>query len=185
MLSLPIKKDRPFILSMDLPWVEISNAVHTVEQMNITLPSSKSILIAGAVGIPLAVLLHDTSDRWLPTSFKIPILSFFQRKWAQDPQEKKTHLRIFRNALIFGWIVCALQEGDPKFQPLDYVIERVSSTTARKSLSRDISEARKAAFGATHQVVGESALDEANARQQRDAALRRRHSQELRRPSKE
>lgn len=170
---------------MDLPWVEASNVVHTVEQMNITLPSSRSVLIAGAVGIPLAVLLHDTADHWMPTSFKIPLVSFFQRKWAQDPQEKKSHLRIFRNALIFGWIVCALQEGDPKFQPLDYVIERVSSTTARKSLSKDIADSRKAAFGATHQVIGESALDEANARQQRDAALRRRHSQELRRPSKE
>lgn len=170
---------------MDLPWVEVSNAVHTIEQMNFTLPSSKSVLIAGAVGVPIAVLLHDTAHYWLPTSFKIPIVSFFQRKWAQDPQEKKSHLRILRNALVFGWLICALQEGDPKFQPLDYVVERISSSTARKSMSKEISDARQAAFAATHQVIGESALDEANARQQRDAALRRRHSQELRRPSKE
>lgn len=158
----------------------ISHAIHSMEQMNIQLPTSKSMLIAGAVGIPLAVLLHDTADLWLPTSFNIPVLSWFQRKWIQDPDEKKSHLRIFRNAVIFGWIVCALSEGEPKFQPVDYVADRVLSSSARRSLTNDILESRKIALQATHAVFGEAAFDEANARQQRDAALRRRYSQEVR-----
>lgn len=169
---------------MDLPWLDISNTLHSVEEMKISLPSSKSVLLAGAIGIPLAVLLHDTSNLWMPTSFSIPIVSWFQRQWNQDPQQKKNHLRVLRNSLIFSWIVCALQEGDPKFLPLDYVGERVSNSTARKSITQDILQSRHAAFGATHQLIGEAALDEANARQQRDAALRRRHSQELRRAAK-
>jgi hypothetical protein len=168
-------------MQLDLPWLTISDTLHSVEEMNLSLPSSKSVLVAGVIGIPIAVLLHDTAEFWMPSKINIPILSWFQRKWCQDPQQKKTHLRVFRNALIFGWIVCALQEGDPKFQPMDYIVERLSSTTARKSMTQEILTSRHAAFGATHQVVGESALDEANARQQRDAALRRRHSQETRR----
>lgn len=166
---------------MELPWLSLNNALFSVEEMSITLPSSKTVLLAGAIGIPIAVLLHDTSDYWMPSNFSIPVLSYFQRKWTQDPQQKKSHLRILRNSLIFGWIVCALQEGDPKFQPLDYVAERLQSTSARKSMTNDILTSRHAAFGATHQLIGEAALDEANARQQRDAALRRRQSSESRR----
>lgn len=169
---------------MDLPWLEISNNLHALEEVKIPLPTSKSVLMATAIGIPIAVLLHDTSDYWLPAKFNIPILSWFQRKWTQDRQNKRSHLRILRNALMFAWMVCAIQEGEPKFLPIDYIAERLTNNTARKSITNDIMQSRRAAFGATHQVIGEAAIDEANARQQRDAALRRRHSQEIRRASK-
>ena len=159
-------------------WLALNNLVHSAEQMRVPFPSSKAVMWATIIGIPVAVLLHETSDSWLPESTNIPILAWFLRQWAVDGQAKKTHLRIFRNLAVFTWIVAIMAEKTPMYSPIDYVAGRVLSTNARKSLTEDIYAARRASFGSVPEVLSEEVFDEAVSRQQRDAALRRRQAKE-------
>ena len=164
---------------MEIPWLTLNNAIHAAEEFRFPFVSSKAVAYVGVVGIPIVVLLHDTSDSWLPRTRQIPILSWFLRKWREG--QKEMHLRIFRNVLLFAWVVCAMQEENPKFSPSDYVSDRIMSTNARKQLSNSLMESRHAAFGAADEVMGAEAFDEKKSGEQKDAAIRRRHIQENRR----
>jgi len=68
-----------------MDYVSLSSLVHAVEQFQLSLPTANKVLIGAAAAIPVAILLHDTSDLWLPTRTNIPILSFFVRRWRTDP----------------------------------------------------------------------------------------------------
>ncbi|ORC92032.1 uncharacterized protein TM35_000042460 [Trypanosoma theileri] len=159
---------------MDSVALSVSSFVHRAEALNVPLLRSKTVVLAVAMGIPVAVLLHDTSNYWMPTTWQIPIVSWFCRKWRQNPEEKRAHLTLARNAIIFIFVALALNEGTYYQTPVDYVADRVTSSTARKSLNEHIRGSRQAAFAAAGDLVGEEGLNEANVRQQRDTALRRR-----------
>ncbi|KAH9601385.1 hypothetical protein LSM04_000997 [Trypanosoma melophagium] len=160
---------------MDSVALSVSSLVHRAEALNVPLFRSKTVALTVAMGIPIAVLLHDTSNYWMPTTWQIPIISWFCRKWRQNPEEKRAHLTLARNAIIFLFVAMALGEGTYYQTPVDYVADRVTSTTARKSFNDHIYKSRQAAFGAATDLVGEEGFNEANVRQQRDTALRRRY----------
>lgn len=163
-------------------WLELSNIIHNLEEAKVPLPSSKAFLTATLIGIPVSVLLHDTSKYWLPKKKlgRIPIVSWFARKWSEDPEAKYTHLRILRNCIVFGWFACVMGEKEYRELPIDYVADRVSSTSARRVVNSEIMKSRQEVFSAAGQVVGQEAFDGAKAAQQRDAALRRRHTHDSR-----
>ena len=165
-------------MSMEVDWLALNSVIHMAEELKIPFPSSKTIMIAGIVGVPIAVFLHDTADRWLPHSLQIPVLSWFQRRWRKDPQNKPGDVATFRNLLIFAWIVAALGERTPKFSPLDYVADRLCNSTTRKLITSEIQKKRGGSFGAARDVMEASAYDDTKTQQLRDAALRRRHIQQ-------
>eukprot|EP00758_Cryptobia_borreli_P003979 Tbor_TRINITY_DN4100_c0_g1::TRINITY_DN4100_c0_g1_i3::g.26482::m.26482 len=156
-------------------WFAASNVIHNMEEMRFSFPSSKAILIATALGIPVAVLLHETTSSWMSYASTIPGFSWIAAKWRKDGDG-----RVLRNAILFAWVVGLMYDSDPKETPLDYVSDRITSTNARRTLNKEIKNARKEAFGATHEVINEEAFDFAKSSQLRDAALRRRHAQESR-----
>lgn len=165
---------------MDFSWMGISHAVHQLEEIQIPMPSSKAVLVGTAVGIPLAVLLHETADSWMPVRTNIPVLSWFMRKWRSDARAKPTHLRIFRNLAIFAWFTAVLYESDVRMAPIEYVSDRVTSSNARRTMTDEIRKSRATAFASANEVIGETAFDVAKSSQQRDAALRRRNAHESR-----
>lgn len=161
-----------------MDYLSLNSLIHSIEEVSIPIPSPKAVLWAGLLGIPVAVILHDTSDSWFPQSRQIPVLSWFVRKWRRDPETKALHLRVFRNALLFAGIVAVLHSENARSIPLHYVSDRVGSINARNDVTRDIVANRNAAFAAANECLGEEAYDGAKSRQQRDTALRRRHIQE-------
>ncbi|EAN99812.1 Present in the outer mitochondrial membrane proteome 6 [Trypanosoma cruzi] len=165
---------------MDTVVLTVSSLVHQAETFTFPVVRSKSLAVTVAVGIPVAVLLHDTADRWLPKKWEIPIISWFRRKWRQDPETKVVHLALARNAVLFFFVAMALSESPYYQTPVDYVSDRVSSSSARRALDEEIKTSRRVAFGAANDVVGEEGLNEAGVRQQRDTALRRRFVHEIR-----
>nr|CCC93013.1 unnamed protein product [Trypanosoma congolense IL3000] len=165
---------------MDTLALSVSSAVHCAENFSLPLIRSRSVVTAVALGIPVAVLLHDTAHYWLPASFELPIISWFRRKWRKNPEEKVAYLLLARNAIIFFYLAMVLGEGVPYHTPMDYVSDRVSCSTARKTLNERIQKGRHSAFSAAEEVVGEEGLNDASARQQRDTALRRRFFHETR-----
>ncbi len=172
-----MEKQKHRKMSFDLPWLSFHNVIHTIEEFKLPLPSSRTVAFAGLAAVPIAVLLHDTSDLWLPKTVNLPILSFFTRRWKKDEENKALDLALFRNGLLFLWVCAIIREGEPKHAPLDYVMDRLSNSSARKILTHDIMQSRKAAFGgATQFAMG--VTDPEKAIQLRDAALRRRQVQE-------
>ncbi|KEG13661.1 hypothetical protein DQ04_00861030 [Trypanosoma grayi] len=159
---------------MDSVALGVSSLVHQAEALNIPVVRSRSVALAVAVGIPIAVLLHDTAGHWMPTKWQIPIVSWFRRKWRQNPEEKSTHLTLARNAVMFFFVAMALSESTFYQTPMDYVADRVSSAPSTRAFNDRIYKARRNAFSAATDTVGEEGLNEANVRQQRDTALRRR-----------
>src|SRR4051812_30037811 len=119
-------------------YLEINNLIHTVEQWKMPFPTSRAVIVAGVVGVPIAVLLHDTAHLWLPRTFSIPIVSFFQRRWRKDEKNKQTDLSLLRNFLIFFWIAATVNEPIPKYSPLDFIADRLGNTTARRQMTHEI-----------------------------------------------
>ena len=166
-------------MSASIPWLSLHNVIHSIEEFRLPIPASRSVLYAGVAAIPVAVLLHDTSDFWMPLTVNIPVVSYFTRRWKKDSDNKELDLVTFRNALIFAWVVAAVSEPEPKAAPMDYVVDRLSNSTTRRILTSDINKARTAAFSAaTAFTMGTQ--DPEKAIQLRDAALRRRQVQEER-----
>ncbi|RNF25911.1 uncharacterized protein Tco025E_01915 [Trypanosoma conorhini] len=159
---------------MDTVALTVSSLVHQAETLNLPVIRSKSLALTIAAGIPIVVLLHDTSDWWLPKNWEVPVVSWFRRRWRQDPESKVAHLTLARNAVLFFFVAMALSETPYYQTTVDYVADRVSSTTARKSFDEHIKASRRTAFGAASDVVGEEGYSDASVRQQRDTALRRR-----------
>lgn len=163
----------------DLPWVLMHNVVHAIEEFRPSLPASRTVLIGGALAIPVALLLHDTSDSWMPKTMNIPVLSFFARRWRGDHKEKSLDLTTFRNGLIFIAIAAVMAENEQPVGSMDYVADRLTNSTTRRAINSDMMEARRASFGAATQIAIATS-DDGNAVQVRDAALRRRHLRETR-----
>ncbi|PWU83087.1 Present in the outer mitochondrial membrane proteome 6 [Trypanosoma cruzi] len=128
---------------MDTVVLTVSSLVHQAETFTFPVVRSKSLAVTVAVGIPVAVLLHDTADRWLPKTWEIPIISWFRRKWRQDPETKVVHLALARNAVLFFFVAMALSESPYYQTPVDYVSDRVSSSSARKALDGEIRTSRR------------------------------------------
>lgn len=164
-----------------VPWLQISSAIHNFEEMRLPVPSFSKFMMATAIGVPVAVLVHDTSSFWMPVNRNIPVVSWFLRKWRSDTSEdssKARHLRIFRNLVLFGALISLMYDSEPKDTPYRYVSDRVTSSNARRTMGQDILKGRKEAFAAANKIMNEDAYDPAKCDQQRDAALRRRHVQE-------
>ena len=149
--------------------------------MRLPVPSFSKFLAATAIGVPVAVLVHDTSSVWMPVNRNLPVVAWFLRKWRGDMSDdsaKARHLRIFRNVILFGALISLMYDSEPKDVPYRYVSDRLTSSNARRTFTDDIQKSRKEAFGAANKVMNEDAYDPAKCAQQRDAALRRRHVQE-------
>ncbi|CCD19060.1 hypothetical protein ERJ75_001738200 [Trypanosoma vivax] len=165
---------------MDNLALSVSSIVHRLENFSVPLLRSRTCALAVALGIPVAVFLHDTANYWMPTTWQVPILSWFRRRWLRNPEEKYADAMLARNVIIFLFVAMAVAEGTHYQAPVDYVSDRVCSTPARKALTECVLEKRRNAFAAAGEVIGEEGLNEANARQQRDTALHRRFLQESR-----
>jgi hypothetical protein len=155
----------------------LSNAIHGLEEAKLPMPSSKAVLVAGAVAVPVCVVLNELAEYWVPKKVQIPVFSYFQRRWYQSPNNKASDLVMFRSAAVFLWIACTLNEENPKFAPLDYVSDRLVNTQSRKQMDRSIHEHRSNAFVAANEALTAAAFDEAKAATLRDAAIHRRSVQ--------
>lgn len=164
---------------MDLNGItlSLSNGLHRLEGMSIPWPSATKVLVFGAVSIPVAVFLNDTSDYWLPKTVELPVIGWFARRWKKNPESKMSDLSIARNFLLFMWMAASMHEAPPMHSPLDYVLNRLTNTTTRRGLTHTIVKNRTEAFAAAGDVLGPAALDEAKVKQQFASAVRRRQSQ--------
>ncbi|KPI86493.1 hypothetical protein ABL78_4433 [Leptomonas seymouri] len=162
---------------MDQFAVAVSSAVNRIEELRLPVVPYNTYIKAVCIGIPVAVLVHDTADYWMPTKVRIPILSWFLRSWRKDPDTKTAHLRVIRNLFLFAFFVVLRTDNaaNEESQPSDYVSQRLSSATGQRALNQEISKSRRNAFNAATMVLGEEEMNMEAVQQQRDAVLRRRH----------
>ncbi|KAK7200859.1 hypothetical protein NESM_000144500 [Novymonas esmeraldas] len=162
---------------MDQLAVSVSSLVHHVEGLRLPVVPYNTYIKAVCIGIPLAVLAHDTADYWMPTKVHVPVLSWFMRRWRQDPEQKHAHLRVVRNLVLFTFLIVLRMDNtaNAEVDPSDYVSHRVTSATAQRTVNQEIYKSRRAAFNAASAVVGEEEMNMEGVQQQRDAALRRRY----------
>lgn len=160
----------------------VSSAATHIEELRLPYVRFSVFLKALAVGVPFTVLLHETSSTWMPSSFNVPVVSWFQRRWRTDPQKQLADLQVFRNIVLFAGVVILFMNDTTSAaaMPSDYLERRLVNTSAVKAMNDDIYSARNAAFEAAGSVLGEEELNVTSALQQRDAALRRRYLRENR-----
>ena len=161
-------------------YLGLTNVLHALEEIPIKVPAPGITLKAIAIGIPVVVLIHDLSDLWMPKKFSMPILTFFRRRWVNDPNNKAVDLMTFRNLAIFFAIASIMHGGIPRNAPIDYLADRLTSTSARRSIDREIADQRTSSLEAGNRVMSAHAFDETKARLIREAALHRRHINESR-----
>lgn len=159
-------------------YISLSGVIHTLEETPITLPSGSTVLKCVVVGIPLAVLAHELSDWWVPKKVRVPILSFFRRRWVADVNNKAVDLMTFRNLALFIGIASVMHDVIPKVVPLDYLSDRFTSSAARRNVDKIITERRTNALAAGNQVIAAHAFDDAKTSSLRDDAIHRRAQQE-------
>ncbi|CCW61381.1 unnamed protein product [Phytomonas sp. EM1] len=162
---------------MDQLAITVSSFAHNLENLRLPVIPYNTYIKAVGVGIPIAVFLHSTADYWIPERFNIPIITWFRRRWRQDPDVKHTHLRIIRNLLLFIFFVVLRMDSvaNDEVQPSDYVEQRLVSATAQRNLNEEIFKARQTAFSAADELLGEVEMNIAGVQQQRDAVMRRRY----------
>ncbi|CBZ30980.1 conserved hypothetical protein [Leishmania mexicana MHOM/GT/2001/U1103] len=162
---------------MDQIAVSVSAVVHRMEELRLPVVPYSTYIKAVCIGIPLAVLVHDTAEYWLPTKVRIPVLSWFVRKWRQNPEAKHVHLRVIRNLVLFAFFVVLRMDSaaNEEAEPSDYVSQRLTSASGQRAVNQEIYKSRRAAFNAATAVLGEEEMNIEGVQQQRDAVLRRRH----------
>lgn len=163
--------------ALDRLAVTVSSFVHDVEDLRLPVIPYGTYVKGLVIGIPVAVLLHDTAEHWLPTKFRIPIISYFRRRWRESAATKESDLHVIRDLIIFTFfIVLRMDSGaNEEAQPSDYVEQRLTSAAGHRAMNSDIYKARRAAFNAADEVIGEEEMNMAGVQQQRDAVLRRRY----------
>ncbi|CAJ1035327.1 hypothetical protein, conserved [Leishmania lindenbergi] len=161
---------------MDQLAVSVSSLVHCIEELRLPVVPYGTYIKAVCIGIPLAVLAHDTAEYWLPTKARIPVLSWFVRKWRQNPETKHVHLRVIRNLVLFAFFVVLRMDGaaNEEAEPSDYVSQRLTSASGQRAVNQEIYKSRQVAFNAATAVLGEEEMNIEGVQQQRDAVLRRR-----------
>ncbi|AYU83234.1 conserved hypothetical protein [Leishmania infantum JPCM5] len=161
---------------MDQIAVSVSALVHRMEELRLPVVPYSTYIKAVCIGIPLAVLVHDTAEYWLPTKVRIPVLSWFARKWRRNPEAKHVHLRVIRNLVLFAFFVVLRMDGtaNEEAEPSDYVSQRLTSASGQRAVNQEIYKSRRAAFNAATAVLGEEEMNMEGVQQQRDAVLRRR-----------
>eukprot|EP00760_Papus_ankaliazontas_P039758 PhM_4_TR9773/c0_g1_i1/m.99569 len=164
-------------------WLSIHQVVHAAEEFRLPLPTSRTILMCGAAAVPIAVLLHDTCESWMPKG--LPIIRWFRRQWAQDPKKKPLHLTLLRNVVIFLWAAAMLHDNPDHSRRVafDFVADRISSEAARKKLTTDITNSRRAAFETAQEVVETAGMNDTKVNHQMEAEIRRRYARENKRRS--
>ncbi|KAG5492313.1 hypothetical protein GH5_01230 [Leishmania sp. Ghana 2012 LV757] len=162
---------------MDHIAVSVSSLVNRIEELHLPVVPYSMYIKSVCIGIPLAVLAHDTAEHWLPTKFRIPVLSWFVRRWRQDPEAKRVHLRVIRNLILFAFFVVLRMDGaaNEEAEPSDYVSQRLTSASGQRAVNQEIYKSRRAAFNAATAVLGDEEMNMEGVQQQRDAVLRRRH----------
>lgn len=153
----------------------VCSVVSHLEDIRLPHTRFRSFVTAACVGIPLVVLLHDASHLWGSLSTKIPIISWFQRRW-KDRTLVLTDLQTARNMLLFSLVVILFMNSDNAApdMPADYLERRLTNTNAVQSVNNQLYSARSAAFNAAGSVLQEEEMNASGTQQQRDAALRRR-----------
>lgn len=161
---------------MDQFAVAVSAAVNRMEELRLPVVPYGTYFKAVCIGVPIAVLAHDTAAYWLPTKVRIPIVSWFMRRWRLDPEAKHEHIRAIRNLFLFAFAVVVFMDdaGGVKL-PCDYVSQRLTSQSGQRAVNQEIYKARRNAFNVASTVMGEEEMNSEGVQQQRDAALRRRH----------
>lgn len=135
----------------------------------------RGFLQAVGIGVPLAVLAIDLSSVLAPLSVKIPILSWFQRRWRSS-ELLQSDIQTARNIFIFLLVVVLSMNSEVSApdMPADYLERRLTNTNAVRAANSKLYSARSTAFEAAGSVVQEEEVNVTGAQQQRDAALRRR-----------
>ena len=110
----------------------------------------------------------------IPTLVHLPIISYLNTRW-KNRSMKMLDITTARNALIFLWIVAMSHDTDCKISVIDYVSDRLTNSSTRKNINREIQNDRRTAYASTFSLLG-TALDTQTPSQLRDATLQRRNS---------
>lgn len=153
----------------------VLSVVAHLEDLRLPHIRFKGFAQAVCIGIPLAVLLRDASSLWMPSSFQLPIVSWFKRRWTSD-ESLISDLQTARNILIFFIVVVLSMNSDVAAvdMPADYLERRLINSNAVRAVNNQIYNARSTALETAGSVVQEEEVNTTGAQQQRDAALRRR-----------
>jgi hypothetical protein len=161
-------------------YLALSSLIHAAEETGITLPTPVTAGKIVIIGLPIVVLVHELTEWWMPKKVRIPIITWFRRRWVADSTNKGTDLMTFRNLTLFFGIAAIIHSAIPKSAPIDYLSDRLTSASARRNLDKEIFDRRTSVFAAGNEVMTAHAFDEAKASQLRDDALHRRQVQENR-----
>lgn len=162
---------------MDSVALSVSSLVNTLEELRLPSVSFTTCVKGLCVAIPTAVLLHDTAHLWMPQRWRVPVLTWFRRRWASDPESKEVHLATMRKVVLLLLMIGAMLDDktDTAATPMDYLQSRTQSATAVRSMNEDVHKARAKAFNAAVELLGEEEMNMEAVVQQRDAALHRRY----------
>ncbi len=164
---------------MSSTYVDLHSFIHGVEQWRLPICSHRRFVTTVAVGIPIAVLLHDTYQLWGGEWFEtLPVVRYFARSWKQNPETKAIHLQGLRNAILLGWLVVTSAEKYSNETAFDFVTPRLTNSTTRQNLTTAIQEARVVnCEGAMHTVL--PVMEDNNkVLSTQDAEYRRRYQKE-------
>lgn len=164
---------------MDAVARSVSALITNVEELRLPYVRLSTYIKVVLAGIPISVLLHDTASLWMPKA-RIPILSWFQRRWRVDPNLKLGDLETMRNAILFAGIVILFMNGTTSAadMPSDYLEQRLSNSNAVRAMTNEVYTARSNTYEVAASLMGEEEVNFTAAQQLRDAALRRRYLKE-------
>ncbi|CAD2216593.1 hypothetical protein AGDE_00960 [Angomonas deanei] len=175
---------------MDQLALTVTSAVNAIEEFRLPEIPYNRMVRGLVIGVPVAVLLHETADYWLHPEarenkvnvlHKLPvvgnIINFFVRSWRDQPESKKAHLMTVRNICFMMFLIILYNDevANGPIEPTQYVENRILSSAAHNTLNNEIYKNRKAIFKAADAVIGEEEMNVVGVEQQRDAVLRRRY----------
>ena len=159
--------------------ISITQWFHDLEEWELPMPSPTTVMWSTIVGVPLALAAHDSSEKLLPATTQLPIVSWFQRRWKKNEKVKSRDLYMMRDGVIFAYIAASLYEGNAKMIPLDYLADRLMNATTRTILTREIQNKRSSTYSAAQGVLQSgAAFDGDKLGAMKETAMRRRMVQE-------
>lgn len=157
----------------------VTQWLHDFEEWEFPMPSPNSIMWAAVLGIPVVLAAHDSSDKWMPKTSQLPVVSWFQRRWKKSDKTKARDLYMMRDGVLFAYVAASLYEGNAKQLPLDYLADRLINATTRTILTREIQTKRSSTYSAAQGVLQTgAAFDADKIGAMRETAMRRRNVQE-------
>ncbi|KNH09233.1 chaperone protein DNAj [Perkinsela sp. CCAP 1560/4] len=154
-------------------------AIEGIEDFTFTPPPLEKILKVLAAGVPVSILLDRVFNQWYSHIYPIPLFSSLARWWNQDVQLKQEHLKLIRNLACFGIAAVAVNLSEKsRHTTSDFLVDRLMSSTAQKSVKAVIHTPQRAAYEAAHELMLTTGTEESQVAHQLDAEVRRRAARE-------